>query len=361
MSDYSEISDLGQIRKATVVVAVRIRKRNRIEDNGSGYVIDSVGLIVTANHAIPPDHDTAWVKTGASENYYKCKVAERFPGQDIAILQILDGCPPLTSLRVGRAEECRIGELVYFSGYPNTSRHGYQPTIGTGTVGALDASYNGEHDLLRILNAPYGPGMSGGPVFQLSTGRVIGTGINPSPKEEAIGVFYASKLPSDLLALVRRKLPTGIEWDFRGFLGMSGGTARCTVSSFQGVGTNIVDAAITRISGSVSIAGRGMQFPLKLIRHGGYVDSDRLASLPSGEKVNVGTPVPPLEFDPVVEDSFRGLLDQYSPLEVVINTNLGEERFGFSRDDFRAAIRRFTSMLSRSKGPIWKDIPHSIG
>jgi serine protease Do len=161
---------------------------------GSGFIVDSVGHVVTNAHVID-DADEVKVKL-ADDREYRAKVVGKDDRLDVAVLQLQNPPNDLPVAALGVSETTRVGEYVVAIGNP----FGLGNTVTMGIVSAKGRSIGaGPYDDFIQTDASINPGNSGGPLFNLR-GQVVGidTAINPQGK----GIGFA--IPIDA---VRDVLP----------------------------------------------------------------------------------------------------------------------------------------------------------
>jgi len=153
---------------------------------GSGFIIDSAGLIVTNNHVIA-DADEITIKLN-DDSIFQATVVGRDPKVDLALLKIDPGKRALTAVPFGNSDETRVGDWVLAIGNP----FGFGGTVTSGIVSARARDINaGPYDDFIQTDAPINRGNSGGPMFNMK-GEVIG--INSaiiSPSGGSIGIGFA--------------------------------------------------------------------------------------------------------------------------------------------------------------------------
>jgi serine protease Do len=179
---------------------------------GSGFVIDSSGLVVTNNHVIA-DADEITV-TLQDDTNFKAEVVGRDTKVDLALLRIKP-TKPLVSVKFGDSDVTRVGDWVLAIGNP----FGLGGTVTAGILSARAREINaGPYDDFLQTDASINRGNSGGPMFNMN-GEVIG--INTaiySPSGGSIGIGFA--IPSNLARPVVEQLR-----DFgrvrRGWLGVN--------------------------------------------------------------------------------------------------------------------------------------------
>lgn len=142
---------------------------------GSGFIIDSKGLILTNNHVI---EGASEIKVhlqigGNGEKEYTAKLVGADPKTDIALIQ-LEREPgddaSLPYLTLGNSDDLEVGEWVVAIGNP----FGLSHTVTVGVVSAKDRSIgSGPYDEYIQTDASINPGNSGGPLMNIA-GEVIG-------------------------------------------------------------------------------------------------------------------------------------------------------------------------------------------
>ena len=161
--------------------------------NGSGFIWDTAGHIVTNFHVLEGASE-ATVKLADGRDYNAALVGLS-PAHDIAVLRIdIDGRHP-PPVPLGSSSDLRVGQRVFAIGNP----FGLDWTLTTGIVSALDRSLASEGgksiEHLIQTDAAINPGNSGGPLLD-SAGRLIG--INTaiySPSGASAGIGFA--VPAD--------------------------------------------------------------------------------------------------------------------------------------------------------------------
>ena len=162
--------------------------------NGSGFVWDDRGHVVTNNHVIEGVSEaTVRLNDGRS---YKAVLVGRSPAYDLAVLRInvaFDRPPPVP---VGTSDDLRVGQKVFAIGNP----FGLDYSLTSGLVSALDRSIRDDDggliEHLIQTDAAINPGNSGGPLLD-SAGRLIG--INTaiySPSGAYAGIGFAVPVDS---------------------------------------------------------------------------------------------------------------------------------------------------------------------
>lgn len=143
---------------------------------GSGFIVDSAGLILTNKHVVH-DQNAEYIITTPGEDVYIAKVLARDPLNDVAILKVEAQDLPVITL--GDSNKVRLGQAVLAVG---TALGEFQNTVSSGIVSGLSrfitafTDTEGHSERLRGLiqtDAAINPGNSGGPLVNLH-GEVIG-------------------------------------------------------------------------------------------------------------------------------------------------------------------------------------------
>ncbi len=226
-SQEQQLIDLYQ-RVSPAVVNVRVTKRSEgsfrfqpeqgsppdeyVRGQGSGFVIDREGHIVTNNHVVEgaeevlvafPDSSQAWAKVVGAD-----------PDSDLAVIKI-DRLPSedILPLEIGDSDRVQVGQTAIAIGNP----FGLQGTLTTGIISAVgrtlplgreSVTLSGRFSIPRMLqtDAAINPGNSGGPLLDLQ-GRVVGinTAINA---REGVNSGVGFAVPANL---IRRIVPQLID------------------------------------------------------------------------------------------------------------------------------------------------------
>lgn len=161
------------------------RTPRRVNSLGSGFIIDSSGIVVTNNHVIADADDiTVILNNGAR---LKAELIGRDQKTDLAVLKVKSDAP-LKAVKFADSDRVRLGEWVIAIGNPFS----LGGTVTAGIVSARNRDINsGPYDNYIQTDASINRGNSGGPLFNLD-GDVIG--INTaiiSPSGGSIGIGFA--------------------------------------------------------------------------------------------------------------------------------------------------------------------------
>ena len=189
---------------------------------GSGFVLDDKGYIVTNAHVVTTESGSDRAKQVFVEfsdgNRVPAEVVGDDPNADVALLKVDPEGLRLTPLQLGTPETITVGEPVAAIGSP----FGERQSLSIGVISAVDRSIE---SLTRFqigdaiqTDAAINPGNSGGPLLD-ADGRVIG--INAQIRSRSgggEGVGFA--IPVDAVRRSVRELRDRGRVDY-GYLGVS--------------------------------------------------------------------------------------------------------------------------------------------
>ena len=159
-------------------------RERRSEGQGSGFLIDASGYIVTNNHVAGDAEDiTVTLQDGRK---FDATLVGRDPRTDLAVVKIDASGLPFVSF--GDSDRARVGDWVVAIGNP----FGLGGTATAGIISARgrDIRLTDYDDYLQV-DAPINFGNSGGPVFN-AVGEVIGVNTAIfSPNGGNIGIGFA--------------------------------------------------------------------------------------------------------------------------------------------------------------------------
>ena len=157
------------------------------QGQGSGFVLDKQGLILTNNHVI--DNAQRVEVTLSDKHKYKAKVLTVDKNHDLALLKI--DAPNLTPVTLSDSTGLIVGQRVYAIGNP----FGLSGTMTRGIISAIRSiggpQGNPIEDAIQT-DAAVNPGNSGGPLLN-SRGEVIGitTLIASNGADQSSGIGFA--------------------------------------------------------------------------------------------------------------------------------------------------------------------------
>lgn len=181
------------------------------QGEGSGFIIDAEGHIVTNNHVV--DGATRIEVTLNDGQQYEATVVGRDPKTDLALIKI-DTDDSLPYVKLGDSTGARVGDWVLAVGNP----FGLGGSVNAGIISARGRDINsGPYDDYIQIDAPINRGNSGGPLFD-ARGNVIGVNTAIfSPSGGNIGIGFA--IPAETAAEIVADLKTKGRVD-RGWLGV---------------------------------------------------------------------------------------------------------------------------------------------
>lgn len=180
------------------------------QGQGSGFVVDSQGHIVTNNHVVA---DAERVNVTFSDgSTVPAELIGTDPDSDIAVLKVNVPAESLRPIQWGDSDEIRVGQRAVAIGNP----FGLKGTLTSGIISARGRSLPTESGTFRIpeiiqTDAAINPGNSGGPLLN-SNGEVIGINTAIVPRQSQfgersfLGVGFA--VPANL---VQRVVPSLVE------------------------------------------------------------------------------------------------------------------------------------------------------
>jgi len=165
---------------------------------GSGFVIDSSGLVVT-NHHVVANADEIEIQL-ADERAFQADLVGSDERTDLALLQLRDATG-LTTVSFGDSDSLEVGDYVVAIGNP----FGLDHTVTSGIVSAKARVIGaGPYDDFIQTDASINLGNSGGPLFNLR-GEVVGINTAIAPQGQGIGFAIPSNLARGMIDSLRDK------------------------------------------------------------------------------------------------------------------------------------------------------------
>ena len=167
--------------------------------SGSGFVINSNGLVITNEHVVSGESNiNVWLTNGRR---YQAQVVELDAASDLALLQITGG-GQFYAMHVGGSSQARMGDEVLALGFPIADKIGANMTVTRGIISSFRTVAGVE---MLQTDAAINPGNSGGPLVN-SQGEVIG--VNTSRVEETGGRVVTNIGFAISVAELERNLPS---------------------------------------------------------------------------------------------------------------------------------------------------------
>lgn len=158
-------------------------------DIGSGFIVDSSGLVVTNKHVVSQGVASDYKVVLKDESEHQVEKIWRDPVNDLAILKIESG--NYAQIELGDSNSLKVGNFVIAIG---TALGEFRHTVTTGVVSGLGRGitagdgFTGAEKLDNVIqtDAAINPGNSGGPLLN-SVGQVIGVNVAVSQSANNIG------------------------------------------------------------------------------------------------------------------------------------------------------------------------------
>jgi len=179
------------------------------EGEGSGFIIDKEGRIVTNNHVVEGAEEVQ--VTLYDGTMAEARVLGTDPHSDLAVIEVDLPAEVLHPVQLGDSDQLRVGQRVIAIGNP----YGLEGTMTTGIVSALGRTLPAESQFaipnVVQTDAAINPGNSGGPLLD-SEGLLIGvnTAISTTTGGNS-GVGFA--VPVNLLKRVVLELISSGHYD----------------------------------------------------------------------------------------------------------------------------------------------------
>ena len=186
--------------------------QHRVRGEGSGFIVDASGVIVTNNHVVGGARQVT--VTLADGRDLPARVIGTDARTDLAVLKVEAGAP-LPVVGFAADSDGRVGDWVMAMGNP----FGLGGTVTAGIISARGRQIGaGPYDDFIQTDASINPGNSGGPLFNLA-GEVVGVNtaiFSPSGGNVGIGFAIPASLASHVVAELRENGTVR-----RGFLGVA--------------------------------------------------------------------------------------------------------------------------------------------
>ncbi len=180
--DADEMINISVYQKITpAIVTIDAQLKDGIS-SGTGCIVTKDGVILTSSHVLDDAKDID-VTTYSGKTYKATILSVLGKNNDLALLKI-NAKEPLATIKLGNADEIKVGQKVLAIGNP----FGFSGTLTQGIVSRIDYAKN------KIqTDAAINPGNSGGPLLN-SSGEVIGISqsiYNPDNNKSNIGIGFA--------------------------------------------------------------------------------------------------------------------------------------------------------------------------
>jgi serine protease Do len=171
----------------------------RAQSQGSGFIIDASGIIVTNNHVVDGADEINVVLQ--DNTTLKAELVGVDTRTDLAVLRVKSE-KPLPVVPFGDSDTAEVGDWVLAIGNPL----GFGGSVTAGIVSARGRNINaGPYDDFIQTDAAINRGNSGGPLFNVR-GEVVGINtaiVSPSGGSIGIGFSIPSNLAKNIVAQLR--------------------------------------------------------------------------------------------------------------------------------------------------------------
>jgi 2-alkenal reductase len=222
---------------------------------GSGFVWDQTGHIVTNNHVVENATDVEVVF--ADGKIVKAEILGRDPNSDLAVIKVDLPASELQPIALGDSDNLRVGQLAIAIGNP----FGQEFTMTTGVVSAVGRIIRSGNLAFSIpkaiqTDAPINPGNSGGPLLD-RTGAVIGVNTQIMTNSGANdGVGFA--VPVNTAKQVIPTLIKGDSYEYA-WLGISGATLTPEIAEAMNLPATTQGALIIEVTPDGPAEQAGLQ------------------------------------------------------------------------------------------------------
>ena len=211
---------------------------------GSGFVWDEEGHIVTNNHVVDGADRVAVIFSDGTELH--AEVIGTDPDSDLAVLELSEAKIGATPVELGDSGALRVGQIAVAIGSP----FGQEFTMTTGIISALGRTIRSGGSPFSIpgviqSDVAINPGNSGGPLLNWH-GKVIGVNTQIISRSGASsGVGFSVPINA-----AKRVVPALIEdgrYDYS-WLGISGSTLRADVAELMDLPRDTGGALVTQVT-----------------------------------------------------------------------------------------------------------------
>ena len=147
------------------------RQPRRRPGEGSGFIVDSKGYIMTNRHVVA-DADRVQVRFADEDEFIDAKVIGVDEETDLAVVKVDPGSRQLAIARLGNSEGVSVGDWAIAIGSP----FGFRESVTVGIISAESREVDGASRVFQKFfqtDAAINPGNSGGPLVN-TRGEVIG-------------------------------------------------------------------------------------------------------------------------------------------------------------------------------------------
>lgn len=225
-------------RASPAVVQISVsRESGSPRGQGSGFLIDEEGHMLTNNHVVSGAARVQVILDSGTR--LNASVLGRDPGNDLALIKVdAAAVAGIIPLKFADSSKIRPGQMAIALGNP----FGLKDTITVGVVSGIDRTRGRSMRGMIQTDAAINPGNSGGPLLD-AQGNVIG--INTATRANGIGFAVASNVAENLLEDLKAGKQITRPW-----LGISGTALTEALAQGSGIPLSQGIYVITIIPGS---------------------------------------------------------------------------------------------------------------
>ena len=226
-----------------------------VQGEGSGFVWDKDGHILTNNHVVENANEVIVVFPDGTEA--SAKVLGTDPNSDLAVIQVDVPAALLIPVQLGDSNEVKVGQMAVAIGNP----FGLENTMTYGIISAVGRTISSGASQFSIpeviqTDAPINPGNSGGPLLD-RLGQVIGINtqiVSRSGSNSGIGFAVPINIAKRIVPALIDSEEYAYPW-----MGISGQTLRPQVAEAMDLDTDSRGALISAVSRNGPAAQAGLR------------------------------------------------------------------------------------------------------
>jgi S1-C subfamily serine protease len=223
------------------------------EAQGSGFLIDNNGDILTNNHVV--DGATSITVMIPGKSTVSAKVLGASPVYDLAVINVpASAVSGLSPLQFDDSSQVKIGQMALALGSP----YDLTNTLTLGVVSGLNRAVEGSNLTGMIqTDAALNPGNSGGPLLD-SAGKVIGINTAIEAETGATGLGFA--VPSNIATKIIPSLKSGTAVE-KPWIGIQAvGISQLTVSQAAALNLSVAQGVyVTAVTAGSPAATAGLK------------------------------------------------------------------------------------------------------
>ena len=183
------VEELARDLKPSIVVITAKGRESKRDQLGTGFVVDSNGMIATNLHVIGEGRSIA-VETGDGKKFDVISIQATDRVRDLALIKV--DAKGLPALPLADSDQLKDGQAIVALGNPQGLKHSV-------TAGVVSGRRDIDGQSMIQIAIPLEPGNSGGPVVDMQ-GRVVGVVTLKSLVTENLGFASAINVLKSLIA-----------------------------------------------------------------------------------------------------------------------------------------------------------------